>query len=58
MAREYRVPASANVTMETLMYIDARVSAGDGTSRGEVIEKAISLYREKAQKDAEKGGRK
>ena len=54
----YRIPSSANVTVETLKYIDERIKAGDGRSRGEVIEKAISLYREKAQKDADKAGRK
>lgn len=55
----YKVTLNANVEIETMTYLDKLVAAGDGKSRGAVIDRAMTQYREKALKDAEKtAGRK
>lgn len=50
MAKEYRIPANANVNIDTLTWIDKQIAAGDGGSRGEIIDKAVAAYREKTVK--------
>ena len=56
MAREYKIPVNSNVNLDTLTWIDKQVAAGDGGSRGEIIDKAVAAYRE--QKAEKKGASK
>lgn len=53
----YKAQAGVNLDIETLAYIDA-CKEREGTSRSDIIEKAVALYRAEKEKSAEQADKK
>lgn len=49
-----RITLNATVKPETIARIESRIAEGDARYRGEIIDKAVELYIEKAGKTAAK----